>query len=163
MITTKITVLCLLLFQCHSFHMISDFSIKNMIIAQNNITYCEIYDYMRNESIKTFSDYYELDDFKISNYAEQIKQHHIEVILDYTIFYHNIEKNPDNVAYIQKAKEQNDSSYQSLYQEYLEQKEMNMQIKIIIDENHHFSMYTYNSPHGEGDWRPFEMDDCIIK
>lgn len=92
MITTKITVLCLLLFQCHSFHMISDFSIKNMIIAQNNITYCEIYDYMRNESIKTFSDYYELDDFKISNYAEQIKQNHIEVILDYTIFYHNIEK-----------------------------------------------------------------------
>lgn len=109
MITIKIAVLCLLLFQCHSFHIISDFSIKNMIIAQNNITYCEIYDYIRNESIKTFSDYYELDDFKISNYTEQIKQNHIEVILDYTIFYHNIEKNTDNVAYIQKAKEQNDS------------------------------------------------------
>lgn len=163
MIPIKIVVLCLSLFQCHSFNIISDLHIKNMIISQNNITYCEIYDYIRNESIKTFSDYYELDNFKISNYTEQIKQNHVEVILDYTIFYHNIEKNPDNIAYIREAKERDDSSYQSLYQEYLEQKEMNMQIKIIIDENHNFSMYMDRSPHGEGDWTSFEMKDCIIK
>ncbi len=132
-----------IIIQCHSFNI--------------------IYDYIRNESIKTFSDYYELDNFKISNYTEQIKQNHVEVILDYTIFYHNIEKNPDNIAYIREAKERDDSSYQSLYQEYLEQKEMNMQIKIIIDENHNFSMYMDRSPHGEGDWTSFEMKDCIIK
>ena len=124
MIPINIVVLCLSLFQCHSFNIISDLHIKNMIIAQNNITYCEIYNYIRNESIKTFSDYYELDNFKISNYTEQIKQNHVEVILDYTIFYHNIEKNPDNIAYIREAKERDDSSYQSLYQEYLEQKEI---------------------------------------
>lgn len=119
--------------------------------------------YLKEESIAVFSPYYELLDFKISNYEEKIADGKVEAIFNYTIVSKNYDRDPDTVEYIKEAKESgNMDYYQTLYDEYLQPKDGNFYFKAVIDENDNITLYYNANPKGI-DWQEVEMSDYIIK
>jgi len=125
--------------------------------------YNKIANYLHNESVDTFSIYYELLDFVISDYSEVITDKDSEILLNYTLVYKNFDKDPDTVNYIKAAKEKNDPNYTIYYKEYLQPKEMNFEIRIIADKDGILSMYTDTDPTSNRNWTEFKMSDCILK
>jgi len=95
------------------------------VVESDNLNYYKISSYLQDESINVFSPYYELLDFIISDYKEEIVDRNVETIFNYTVIHKNYDKDPDTVEYIKEAKELGDSNYQQLYNEYLQPKEMN--------------------------------------
>ena len=124
--------------------------------------YKKISKYMEEECKNVFSPYYELLDFKISDYEEEIVGRNVEAVFHYKVIHKNYDKDPDTVQYIREAKERGDKNYQQLYDEYLQPKEMNFYLKARIDENAEITLYYNFSPHGI-DWQETEMSDFIIK
>ena len=124
--------------------------------------YDKIYEFLKEQSEATFSKYYELIDFKISDYNEEQINNTVEVKLKYCIIHKNFDKDPDQVQYIKEAKEKNDPNYQKLYDEYLMPKEMNMYLKVIINEEGNITLFTDENPHADEEWVEFKMSDCII-
>jgi len=131
------------------------------VVESDNLTYFKISSYLQEESAKVFSPYYELLDFKILDYKEEIINGNIESIFNYTMIHKNYDKDPDTVEYIKEAKEKGDSNYQQLYDEYLQPKEMNFYLKAVIDENDAITLYSKNSAI-ETEWEEVEMSDFII-
>ena len=122
----------------------------------------KIYQYLQAESQDALSAYYELLEFKISNYEESAEDDKLEAIFNYTITYKNFDKDPDTVEYIKKAKEDNDPYYQTYYDEYLQPKEMNLELRAIINGDGEISLYTDINPHSEREWVEFEMSDIVL-
>lgn len=127
----------------------------------DNLNYFKISSYLQEESINAFSPYYELLDFNLSDYKEEIINGNVESIFNYTVIHKNYDKDPDTVEYINEAKENGDSNYQQLYDEYLQPKEMNFQLKAIINEDGLISLYSNFSPKGT-EWKEVKMSDFII-
>jgi hypothetical protein len=127
----------------------------------DNLNYFKISSYLQEESINVFSPYYELLDFNISEYKEEIINGNVESIFNYTVIHKNYDKDPDEVEYIKEAKEKGDSNYQQLYDEYLQPKEMNFQLKAIINEDGLITLYSNVSPKGT-EWKEVKMSDFII-
>ncbi len=127
----------------------------------NSSSYEKIALFLKNDCQKVFSPYYELLDFKLSAYQEEVVNEKIEAVFVYTVIHKNYDKDPDTVGYIKAAKESNDPHYQQLYDEYLAPKEMNFELKAIIDEKGIITLYSNISPHGT-EWEPFKMADCIL-
>jgi len=125
------------------------------------ISYDKISAYMEEESKKTFSPYYELLDFEMTNYQEEVLNEGTEAIFDYKIIYKNYDKDPDTVGYIKEAKERGNSNYQQMYDEYLQPKEMNFYLKAVIDENDSITLYSNVSPIGV-EWEETKMSDFIL-
>ncbi len=123
--------------------------------------YDRINEYMKEESIAVFSPYYELLDFQISNYVEKNIDESIEATFFYKIIYKNYDKDPDTVEYIKQAKESGNKNYQQMYDEYLEPKEMNFDLKVVIDKNDIITLYSNVSPNGI-EWEKTDMSDFII-
>lgn len=135
---------------------------NNENIINTDVTnYDKISTYIQEESHNTFSPYYELLDFEISEYQEQTIGRKIEAIFFYKLIYKNYDKDPDTVGYIKKAKEQGNKNYQLLYDEYLQPKEMNFQLKVIINEDDSIALYSNSSPKGIK-WEEVKMSDFII-
>ena len=126
----------------------------------------EIYEmlkeYMWDEVVDTFSPYYELIDYRITNYKEDTDEKLTEALFNYKVIYKNFDKDPDTVEYIRKAKETNDPNYKVYYKAYLEPIEMNMEIKAVVDENGNITLYTDVDPTVRRKWVEFEMSDCIL-
>lgn len=125
-------------------------------------SYKKISGYMEEECKKVFSPYYELLDFKMSDYEEEIVGGNVEAVFHYKVIHKNYDKDPDTVQYIKEAKERGDKNYRQLYDEYLQPQEMNFYLKARIDENGKITLYYNFSPHGI-DWQEIEMSDFIIK
>lgn len=124
--------------------------------------YDKISAYMEEESKSAFSPYYELLDFEISNYHEEIVRKSVEATFYYKIIHKNFDKDPDTVGYIKEAKENGNDHYQQMYDEYLAQKEMNFELKVIINENDLISLYSNASPKGV-EWEETKMSDYILQ
>lgn len=133
---------------------------KEMDKAYKN--YDRINKYMKEESIAVFSSYYELLDFQISNYVEEVVDGDIEATFSYKIIHKNYDKDPDTVRYIKQAKESGNKNYQQMYDEYLEPKEMNFDLKVVIDKKDIITLYSNVSPNGM-EWEETEMSDFILK
>ncbi len=118
--------------------------------------------YMEEQSRKAFSPYYELLDFVISNYQEEVINGNIEAIFNYKIVHKNYDKDPDTVGYIKEAKESGNINYQQMYDEYLQPQEMNFHLKVVIDENDSITLYSNISPVGI-EWEETGMSDFILK
>ena len=131
-------------------------------VATDNINYNKISEYMEEECKNAFSPYYELLDFEISSYQEEIVNGNVETTFLYKVIHKNYDKDPDTVGYIKEAKERGDKNYQQLYDEYLQPKEMNFYLKAIIDKNDLITLYSNISPHGT-EWKEVKMTDFIIK
>ena len=128
--------------------------------ASINTTYNKITAYMEEECKKVYSPYYELLSFDISNYKEYTDSGSVEATFFYKVKSKNYYKDPDTVGYIKEAKENGDSSYQSLYDDYLNPHEMNFDLKATIDSNDLITLYTNASPNGI-EWEKVQMSDFI--
>lgn len=140
------------------------FTTDNMDVFINKETevYETIYQYMKERSIETFSPYYELLDFQISNYVEELIDGNIEATFYYKIIEKNYDKDPDTVEYIREAKESGNKNYQQMYDEYLAPREMNFHFKILISRDDMITLYSNVSPVGV-EWEETEMSDFILK
>jgi len=128
----------------------------------DDIPYEKISAYMEEECKNVFSPYYELLEFKILDYQEEVVNGKVEAIFSYQLIYKNYDKDPDTVGYIKEAKERGDKHYQQLYDEYLQPKEMNFEFKAIIDENDVITLYSNISPKGIK-WEEVQMSDFISR
>lgn len=122
--------------------------------------------YLEAESREAFAPYYELLDFIISNYKEDKVKAGDDEIIEATFFYTIISKNydrdPDSVEYILEAKKNKSPHYQQLYDEYLEPREMNFDLKITIDSQDQLTLYSNIA--GKGiEWQETQMSDYILK
>lgn len=124
-------------------------------------SYNKVSTFMEEESRKVFSPYYELLDFTISEYQEEIVEGNVEATFWYKVIYKNFDKDPDTVGYIQEAKEKGDPHYQQLYDEYLQPKEMNFEWKAVIDATDSITLYANVNPKGTM-WEKAEMSDFIL-
>ena len=130
---------------------------------ETNITnYERISAYMEEECRKAFSPYYDLLDFIITDYQEEVVNGNIEAVFIYTLIHKNYDRDPDTVEYIKEAKERGSENYQQMYDEYLQPKEMNFHLKTVTDENGEITLYSNISPVGI-QWEETEMTDYIIK
>ena len=132
------------------------------LIQRANTNYDKINEYMKEKSKDTFSLYYELLDFQISNYNEKITDGNVQATFFYKIIHKNYDKDPDTVEYIKKAKESGNTNYQKMYDEYLQPQEMNFDLKVVIHENNSITLYSNISPNGT-EWEETKMSDFIIK
>ena len=99
--------------------------ISSSIASNDSQHFEQIAAYMKEESRKVFSPYYELLDFQISNYEEEIINGNVEAAFHYKIIHKNYDRDPDTVKYIKEAKESGNINYQQMYDEYLQPQEMN--------------------------------------
>lgn len=131
----------------------------------HNLSAIKVYDkinsYLEEESKNTFSPYYELLDFKITNYQEKVVNEGVEAVFNYKIIYKNYDKDPDTVGYIKEAKEKGNKNYQQMYDEYLEPKEMNFDLKVVIDKDDKTTLYSNISPK-RIEWDETKMSDFIL-
>jgi beta-lactamase regulating signal transducer with metallopeptidase domain len=118
--------------------------------------------YLKENSINTFSLYYELLDFNISDYQEKVVDGKIEAIFSYTIVHKNYDRDPDTVQYIKEAKERGDKNYQTYYDEYLQPQNMNFFLKAVIDEYNTITLYSKNPAIESEEWHQVEMSDFVI-
>lgn len=132
------------------------------LIERADANYEKISQYMKEQSTLAFSPYYELLDFQISNYEEKLVDGNIEATFFYKIIEKNYDKDPDTVGYIKEAKESGNPNYQLMYDEYLEPREMNFDLKILIDKDDNITLYSNISPKGIK-WEETKMTDYIIK
>ena len=123
--------------------------------------YDEIEKYMEEQTMETFSKYYEIKDCIISNYEEN--ENGTEAIFSYKIIHKNFDKDPDTVDYIKEAKESGNPNYETYYKEYLEPKEMNMYFKAVVDDKGNIKLYTDVDPTTNTDWQETKMSDFILK
>lgn len=117
--------------------------------------------YLEGECTEVFSQYYEILDFKISNYQEEEVNENFEATFLYTMTYKNYDRDPDTVGYIKEAKQSNNSNYQQMYDEYLEPKEMNFEFKVVIDKNDTITLYSNVAPKGI-EWEETKISDYIL-
>ncbi len=129
---------------------------------EKKTTYDKVSAYMKKESIEVFSPYYELLDFQISDYQEKAVDGKIEAIFRYTIISKNYDRDPDTVEYIKKAKESGNKNYKQMYDEYLQPREMNFDLKAVVDEKSTITLYSNIAPKGV-QWEETKMIDYILK
>ena len=132
------------------------------LIQRADANYEKISQYMKEHSIAAFSQYYELLDFQISNYEEKLVDDKIEATFFYKIIEKNYDKDPDTVGYIKEAKESGNQNYQQMYDEYLEPRESNFDLRVVIDKDENITLYSNISPKGIK-WEETKMTDYIIK
>ncbi|QGT98800.1 hypothetical protein SYNTR_0207 [Candidatus Syntrophocurvum alkaliphilum] len=130
--------------------------------TNDETNYDKVSTYMKEECIEAFSPYYELLDFKITDYQEEVVNGHVEAVFFYKLIVKNYDKDPDTVGYIKEAKERGDKNYQQLYDEYLQPREMNFHLKAIICENDSITLYSNIDPKGI-EWEETKMTDFILE
>ena len=133
------------------------------IDKETETSYDKISAYLKEECTNVFSPYYELLDFIISDYHEEVVNGKVEAIFDYTLIDKNYDRDPDTVEYIKEAKESGDKYYQIYYDEYLKPKESNFYFKAVIDENGGITLYTKNPAIVSDEWKETKISNYIIK
>lgn len=128
----------------------------------DNTAYMKISQYLKERSIETFSPYYELLEFRIRDYKEEIVNGKVESEFLYTIVSKNYDRDPDTAGYIKEAKESGNENYQQMYDEYLQPSEMNFDFKTVIDESGSITLYSNVSPKGV-QWEETRMTDYIMR
>lgn len=130
-------------------------------VEDDDSAYNKISDYLEEESIKAFSPYYELLEFKITDYKEEIVDGKTQAEFLYTIISKNYDRDPDTAGYIKEAKESGSEYYQQMYDEYLQPREMNFDFKVVMDEEDNMTLYSNVSPNGV-EWEETRITDYIL-
>ena len=129
-------------------------------LEQSNQT--KITTFLEEQCKQVFANYYELLTFNVTNYVEEERDGQIEARFWYQILYKNYDKDPDTVGYIQDAKSRGDEHYQEFYNEYLAIKEMNFELKAVIDQVDMVTLYTDIDPTDQEEWEQVEMQNFIL-
>lgn len=122
--------------------------------------YHRISAFMEAESRNAFSPYYDILDFQISDYKEEMSDRNVVAEFLYKIVIKNYIKDPDTVEYIKEAKESKNDNYQQMYDEYLLPKEMNFHLKVVIEKSGLITLYSNTAPKGV-EWEETKMTDYI--
>ena len=138
-------------------------NIEDTVESNESTNYKKINAYLKEEFTNAFSPYYELLDFIISDYHEEVVNGKVEAVFNYKMINKNYDRDPDTVEYIKEAKERDDKYYQIYYDEYLQPKENNFYFKAVIDENDDITLYTKNLAIENDEWNETKMSDYIIK
>lgn len=130
-------------------------------VEDDDSAYNKISDYLAEESIEAFSPYYELLEFRITDYREKEVDGKTEAEFLYTIISKNYDRDPDTAGYIKEAKESGSEYYQQMYDEYLQPREMNFDFKVVMDEEDNMTLYSNISPNGV-EWEETRITDYIL-
>ncbi|MGG4494939.1 hypothetical protein [Brevibacillus reuszeri] len=122
----------------------------------------KISNYLETECQKAFSPYYQLLEYQMTDYQETAVNGSVEATFAYKLIYKNYEKDPDTVDYIKEAKANGDPHYQQLYNEYGQPKEMNFELKAVLDPASSISLFSNTSPKGAPKWESVVMTDYIL-
>lgn len=127
----------------------------------NKENYELIYTALTQEATETYSPYYEILGTEIVDYVENETEDEYSAIISFKVIHKNYDKDPDTVEYIKAAKERGSSEYQTLYDEYLQPKEMNMELMVVL-KGEEMTVYSDKNPTEEREWVQFKMEDTII-
>lgn len=132
----------------------------NSIVSVLNQPTSELYkktsEYLEQEFYRVYEQYYDIQRLTISNWQENGN----EATFFYKMTYLYYNREPDNVKYIQEAKELGQEEYETLYNDYLALKEGNYQFKVVLNGDN-IELYSNVAPKGE-EWTPTKIDDYII-
>jgi len=140
---------------------IDDETVVDSTESVGELNYAKVRAYMEEECRTAFSPYYELLDFQISDYQEEVINRNVEAIFSYKLVHKNYDKDPDTVGYIKEAKENGNKNYQQMYDEYLQPREMNFHLKVLIDKKDLITLFSNISPKGI-EWEETKMTDFIM-
>jgi len=112
--------------------------------------------FLEEEYHRVFDPYYDIQSLTVSNW----EQNGSEAIFHYKMTHTYYNKDPDTVDYIKKAKEEDLSRYERLYDDYLAVKEANAEYKVVLSGDN-LELYSNVSPKGV-DWQPVRIDDYIL-
>ena len=114
--------------------------------------------WLEQEFHRVYDPYYDIQELVISNWKESGK----EATFYYTMTWLNYNRDPDTVPYIQEAKTKSQSSYETLYQDYLALKTGNYSFKIVW-EGDTPTLYTDVSVKGEPEWERTEVQNFVLQ
>ena len=118
--------------------------------------YFKASDFLEKEFHRVFDSHYDIKSLTISNWNEDGSQATFFYKMTHT--YYN--RDPDTVDYIKKAKESGSPNYEKMYEDYLAEKEMNFEFKVILNGSD-LMLYSNVSPKGI-EWEPVKIDDYIL-
>ncbi|MBO5369579.1 MAG: hypothetical protein J6B23_02745 [Clostridia bacterium] len=118
--------------------------------------YFKTKNFLEQEYHRVFDPYYDIQSLTISNW----EQNGNEATFYYKMTHTYYNKDPDTVDYIKKAKEEDSSRYETLYNDYLAVKEANAEYKVVLN-GENLELYSNVSPKGV-EWQPVKIDDYIL-
>lgn len=113
--------------------------------------------WLEQEFHRVYDPYYDIQELIISDWQENGN----EATFHYTMTWLNYNRDPDIVPYIQEAKAKSQSSYETLYQDYLALKTGNHSFKITWNGDTP-TLYSDVSVRGEPEWALTKIDDYIL-
>ena len=127
-------------------------------VPSDSVLYEKTEDWLEQEFHRVYDPYYDIQELVISNWQESGK----EATFYYTMTWLNYNRDPDTVPYIQEAKTKSQSSYETLYQDYLALKTGNYSFKIVW-EGDTPTLYTDVSVKGEPEWERTEVQNFVLQ
>lgn len=127
-------------------------------VPTDSVLYAKIEDWLEQEFHRVYDPYYDIQELVISNWQESGK----EATFYYTMTWLNYNRDPDTVPYIQEAKTKSQSSYETLYQDYLALKTGNYSFKIVW-EGDTPTLYTDVSVKGDPEWERTEVQNFVLQ
>ena len=118
--------------------------------------YFKTKNFLEEEYHRVFDPYYDIQSLTISNW----EQNGNEATFHYKMTHTYYNKDPDTVDYIKRAKEEDSSRYEMLYNDYLAVKEANAEYKVVLNGDN-LELYSNVSPKGI-EWQPVKIDDYIL-
>ncbi len=129
-----------------------------VVNAVKNSLYDKTAAWLEQEFHRVYDPYYDIQELVISNWQESGK----EASFHYTMTWLNYNRDPDTVPYIQEAKTKSQSSYETLYQDYLALKTGNYSFKIVW-EGDTPTLYSDVSVKGEPEWEEISIEDYLLQ
>ena len=123
----------------------------------SNNLYSRTSEFLEQEFHRVYDPYYDIQSLTISNWQENGS----EATFFYKMTYLHYNRDPDTVEYIQQAKERGQKEYETLYHDYLAEKEANYSFKIVFNGDE-AELYSDVSAKGEAVWLPTKIDDYIM-
>jgi hypothetical protein len=118
--------------------------------------YFKTYDFLEEEFHRVFDPHYDIQSLTISNWNEDGNT--ATFYYKMTHIYYN--RDPDTVGYIKKAKEDGSPNYEKMYNDYLAEKEINFEFKVVLNGSD-LELYSNVSPK-DVQWEPVTIDDYIL-
>ena len=122
-----------------------------------NDLYSRASEFLEQEFHRVYDRYYDIRSLTISNWQENGN----EAAFLYKMTYLHYNRDPDTVEYIQQAKARGEREYETLYNDYLAEKEMNYSFKMVFNGDE-MELYSDVSVKGDPVWQPVRIDDYIM-
>ena len=129
-----------------------------VVNAVRNSLYDKTAAWLEQEFHRVYDPYYDIQELVISNWQENGN----EATFHYTMTWLNYNRDPDTVPYIQEAKTKSQSSYETLYQDYLALKTGNYSFKIVWESDTP-TLYSDVAVKGEPEWEEISIEDYLLQ